>query len=62
SMVEGVGAVARLIEQVTLDRVLFGSHSPFFYFESAELKVQEGGLSETQKRAILEGNAKRLSS
>ena len=60
SMVERVGAVARLIEKLTLDRVLFGSHSPFFYFESAELKVQEAGLSEAQKRAVLEGNAKRL--
>ena len=60
SMVERVGAVAGLIERVTLDRVLFGSHSPFFYFESAELKVQEAGLSEAQKRAVLEGNAKRL--
>ena len=30
--------------------MLFGSHSPFFYFESAELKVQEAGLSDAQKR------------
>jgi len=60
SMVERVGAVARFIEQLTVERVLFGSHSPFFYFESAELKVQEAGLSETQQRAVLEGNAKRL--
>jgi predicted TIM-barrel fold metal-dependent hydrolase len=60
SMVERVGAVARIIEQFTVERVLFGSHSPFFYFESAELKVREAGLSETQERAILEGNARRL--
>lgn len=60
SMLEGVGAVARLIERVALERVLFGSHSPFFYFESAELKVQEAGLSEAQNKAVLEGNAKRL--
>ena len=60
SMVERVGAVARLIETFTLERVLFGSHSPFFYFESAELKVQEAGLSDAQKKRVLEGNAKRL--
>ena len=54
--------MARLIERMTLDRVLFGSHSPFFYFESAELKVQEAGLSDAQKKAVLEGNAKRLMS
>jgi uncharacterized protein len=60
SMVERVGAVARLIEDFTLERVLFGSHSPFFYFDSAELKVKEAGLSEAQTQAILEGNARRL--
>jgi predicted TIM-barrel fold metal-dependent hydrolase len=60
SMVERVGAVTRLIETFTLERVLFGSHSPFFYFESAELKVQEAGLSDAQERAVLEGNARRL--
>ena len=59
-MVERVGAVARLIETFTLERVLFGSHSPFFYFKPAELKVQEAGLGDTQKRAVLEGNAKRI--
>ena len=60
SMVERVGAVTRLIEKVTLDRVLFGSHSPFFYFESAEFKMQEAGLSDAQKKAVSEGNARRL--
>ncbi len=62
SMWKRVGAVARLIERFALDRVLFGSHSPFFYFESAALKVQEAGLSDAQKRAVLEGNARRLMS
>ena len=60
SMRERVGAVAQLIEGFALERVLFGSHSPFFYFESALLKVEEAGLSEGQKRAVLEGNARRL--
>ena len=60
SMRERVGAVAQLIERFALERVLFGSHSPFFYFESALLKVEEAGLSEGQKRAVLEGNARRL--
>jgi uncharacterized protein len=60
SMVEGVGAVAGLIERVTLDRVLFGSHYPFFYIDSALLKVAEAGLSEAQKRAVFEENPKRL--
>ncbi len=61
SMVEGVGAVARLLEEVTLPRVLFGSNYPLFYFESARLKVQESDLTETQREAILAENARMLS-
>lgn len=60
SMWERVGTVTQLIEKFALARVLFGSYSPFFYFESALLKVEEAGLSKAQKRAVLEGNARRL--
>ncbi len=60
SMVEGIGGVARLAERVSLERVLFGSNYPLFYFESALLKVQESGLAEAQKYALFEGNARRL--
>ena len=60
SMLEGVGCVGRLIETVTPERVVFGSHSPFFYFESAALKVQESEFSEEHKKQVLEGNARRL--
>ncbi|HZT32384.1 MAG TPA: amidohydrolase family protein [Bryobacteraceae bacterium] len=60
AMVEGVGGVARLAGEVSPERVLFGSHSPFFYFESAALKIQEAGLPEAQARAIQEGNARAL--
>ena len=60
SMVEGVGGVARLVKQVSLERVVFGSNFPLFYFESAVLKVRESGLSETQKSALFKENAHRL--
>ena len=60
AMVEGVGGVARLSREVTPARVLFGSHSPFFYFESAALKIKEAGLPAEQTRDITEGNAARL--
>ena len=60
SMVEGIGGVARLAQRVSLERVLFGSNFPLFYFEAALLKVQESGLDETQKHALFERNARRL--
>lgn len=60
AMMEGVAGVARLIERVGLDRVVFGSHAPLFTWESARLKVTEAGLDEAQARAVLSANARRL--
>jgi predicted TIM-barrel fold metal-dependent hydrolase len=60
SMVEGVAGLARLVRQVPISRVLFGSYYPFFYFESAVLKVQESGLDEASQKAICMENARRL--
>ena len=59
---EGVGGVARFLEQVPMQRVLFGSHAPFYYFESAFLKLQESPLSQPQLNAIRRENAQRLAS
>jgi predicted TIM-barrel fold metal-dependent hydrolase len=60
AMVEGVGGVARLAQKVSIQRVLFGSHYPLFYFESAVLKVREAGFTDAERRALLEENARRL--
>jgi predicted TIM-barrel fold metal-dependent hydrolase len=60
AMIERVGAVSRLAQQVSFPRVLFGSNYPLYYFESALLKVQESGLSPEQYKAVLTGNANRL--
>jgi len=60
SMLEGVGGVGELLGQVPADRILFGSHAPLFYFESAELKLTESRLAPELRRAICQGNARRL--
>jgi len=60
SMLESVGGVARLAQAIPIEQVLFGSHYPLFYFESALLKVREAGLVDAEARAVLEGNARRL--
>lgn len=60
SMVDGIAGVARLVHEFPLQRVLFGSYYPFFYFESALFKVQESGLDESSKNAICAANARQL--
>ena len=60
AMMERLGGLEILLRDVPLERMLFGSHSPLFYFESALFKVKEAGLKEDQKRAILETNARRF--
>ena len=60
AMVEGAGGVGRLVKKVSPSRVLFGTHFPLFYFESAVLKVREAELTDAERQAILESNARRL--
>jgi predicted TIM-barrel fold metal-dependent hydrolase len=60
AMNEGVGGLANLISATSPRRVVFGSHSPFFYFESARLKVRSAALPPEQEQALLGGNAQTL--
>ncbi len=60
AMVEGVGGVGVLASEVSPQRVVFGSHFPLFYLQSAALKIKEAGLSASEEKAILEDNARRL--
>ena len=57
--VEGVGGVVKLSEQISVARVLFGSHAPFFYFESAALKLKESALKPEELQAVCGVNARR---
>ncbi len=65
---EGNGAVGRMIgsapgdapARVPLDRVLFGSHAPYFPVETGLLKLVESPASPEQLHAIMQGNARRV--
>ena len=46
--------------RVPLERVMFGSHAPYFPIETAILKLIESPLNATQLHAIMQGNARRL--
>ncbi len=60
AMLEGAAGLNRLIPEVGIESILFGSLSPLFTFASARLKLQESSLSDEQRMAITEGNARRL--
>ena len=57
STLEGVGGIGSLLDRFPLDRLLFGSHFPYFLLESAILKLQESDLSAEQVKAITRENA-----
>ena len=60
SILEGMMDLSRLVDAVGIERIVFGSYSPMFYFEAAALKLREAALNAEQSRAILNGNARRL--
>jgi uncharacterized protein len=65
---EGDGGIIRLIDgthptyrgQVPLERLLFGTHAPFFPCESALLKLFESRLDRQQLEQIMFASARRL--
>ena len=41
AMLETLAALETLVKDIPVERILFGSHAPSFYFEAATLKLQE---------------------
>jgi len=60
AMIEGVGGVENLLSSWRADRLVLGSHAPFFYWEAARLKLEESILTAAQLAAIRRGNAAAL--
>jgi predicted TIM-barrel fold metal-dependent hydrolase len=57
---EGVDRIATLVERVGASRVVFGSHFPLFYGESAALKLRETKLGPEIVTQISRTNAQQL--
>jgi predicted TIM-barrel fold metal-dependent hydrolase len=60
SALVGMGAIELLVERAGADRVLFGSGIPVVPPECAVENVEGAALDETQREAILSGNAAKL--
>ena len=68
SRLEGNGAVGRMIGSIQglpsgrapVERIVFGSHAPYFPVETALLKLVESPLDPQELQAIMQSNARRL--
>ncbi|MFV1995323.1 MAG: amidohydrolase family protein, partial [Verrucomicrobiales bacterium] len=57
AMLEGAAGIEHFLEEIPLESLLFGSYTPFFYLESALLKLPESALDTAQLQAICSANA-----
>jgi hypothetical protein len=60
AVLETLAALEALVKDIPVERILFGSHAPSFYFEAAHLKLQEASLPVGHLAAIAQENARRL--
>lgn len=60
AMQEGAEGLTRLQKSVPPDRILFGSHAPFYAWRSAALKLTESDLPQPFRDQIQRENAARL--
>jgi predicted TIM-barrel fold metal-dependent hydrolase len=59
AMLEGVGGIGRFVRAHGRERLLFGSYQPFYYLESAILKLREAALAPADADPVQSGNARR---
>ena len=60
AMLEGVAGISGVLKHVPAERLLLGSHAPFFVPEAAPLKLRESDLGETLRQQIAVENAQRV--
>ena len=61
SYVKGpLNAIEDLVGKVGSERLVFGSHLPFSYAQTALAKVREAPIGEAAVQAVLSGNATRV--
>jgi uncharacterized protein len=60
AMLEGAAGIERVLSAIPAERLLFGSHAPFFIHEAAMLKLQESELPQPVREGIVAGNAARV--
>ena len=60
SHLESLGVVRKLIDNIGIERILFGTYAPYFYIESSFLKIKESRFSEDETEMVFSQNAERL--
>jgi predicted TIM-barrel fold metal-dependent hydrolase len=60
AMVENTHGIEQLLGQIPAERIAFGSYFPFYYQESAILKLKEAALPAARLQAMYRDNAKRF--
>lgn len=60
SHAEKIGALSKLLQDIPLNRLLFGSHFPFFVLDATLLKFRESPIGGLATRTIQIDNAQRL--
>lgn len=58
--VESAAGVGRQLRRLPAGRLVFGTHAPFFIYESAIIKLYESELTDAEARALLVDNPRRL--
>ncbi|MBM3239485.1 hypothetical protein FJZ31_24595 [Candidatus Poribacteria bacterium] len=60
SQMETMDGLRRMIDACGTEKLLFGTHAPFFYVRSAIIKLDEAQLSAEERECITKQNIKRI--